>query len=193
MTGIGHNKGPTMEAGRSWRKYCWTKARAELLPTLPIEILRHRVRRAKELGLDYKSYASIRAASGHDVVAFLFSSNALRTFAKKPDIPMDRLHKLADIKDCHRSVAVHRPLTVDAFSNNLPNQVSDRVFKAPSFTDTWGQTRDQILNHIYSDRLPRDGVVIVGDTSQERAWVEAARLAGYVSADQFFAPEGANP
>lgn len=65
--------------------------------------------------------------------------------------------------------------------------------KAPSFTDTWGQTRDQILNHIYSDRLPCDGGVIVGDTSQERAWVEAARLAGYVSTGQFFAPEGANP
>jgi len=188
LTGIGHNKGPTMEAGRSWRKYCWTKARAELLPTLPIEILRHRVRRSKELGLDYKSYASIRAATGHDVVAFLFSSNALRVFAKSPDMPTDRLQKLADVTDCHRSVAVHRPLPPNALMNNLPNQILDRAFKAPSFADTWGQTRDQILNQIHADHLPRDGVVIVGDTSQERAWVAAARLAGYVRADQFFAP-----
>lgn len=84
MSGIGHNKGPTIEAGKSWRKHCWTKARRELLPTLPIEIVRRRVARAKELGLDYKSYASIRAASGHDVVAFLFSSNALRVSRKPP-------------------------------------------------------------------------------------------------------------
>ena len=186
MSGIGHNKGPTIEAGKSWRKYCWTKARRELLPTLPIEIVRRRVARAKELGLDYKSYASIRAVSGHDVVAFLFSSNALRVFAKKPELPADRLHKLADVTDCHRSVAVHRPLTPEAVLENLPDQILDRAFKAPSFTDTWGQTRDQILNHLQSDHLPRDGVVIIGDTSQERAWVEAARLAGYVSAEQFF-------
>lgn len=188
MTGIGHNKGPTMEAGRSWRKHCWIKARADLLPTLPIEILRNRVRRAKELGLDYKSYASIRAASGHDVVAFLFSSNALRVYAKTPDMSSDRLQKLTNIVDCHRSVAIHRPLTPISFMKNLPDQVLDHAFAAPSFTDTRGQTRDQILKQLHGDHLPRDGVVIVGDTSQERAWVAAARLAGYVSADQFFAP-----
>ena len=75
---IGHNKGPSMEGGQAWRAHCWRKARKSLMKTLPIEILRVRVARAAEIGLDYKSYASIRAASGHDVIAFLFSSNALR-------------------------------------------------------------------------------------------------------------------
>lgn len=75
---IGHNNGPTMEAGASWRRHCWTTARQALLPTLPVEVVRTRVRRAKELGLDYRTYASVRAQTGHDVVAFLFSSNALR-------------------------------------------------------------------------------------------------------------------
>lgn len=185
MSTLGHNKGPTMEAGAGWRQHCWTKARRDLMPNLPIEILRRRVARAKEIGLDYKSYASIRATSGHDVIAFLFSSNALRVFPKTPEMPSNYLHKLADVTDCHRSVAVHRPLTPAAM---LPSEVLDRAFAAPRFTDTWGQTRDQILNQIQADRLPRDGVVVIGDTSLERAWVEAARLAGYVSADQFFAP-----
>lgn len=103
-------------------------------------------------------------------------------------MPVDRMQKLAEITDCHRSIAIHRPLTPNGYIDNLPNQVLDRAFSAPSFTDTWGQTREQILNHIHTDRLPRDGVVVVGDTSQERAWFEAARLAGYVRADQFFAP-----
>ncbi|MGE4612601.1 MAG: hypothetical protein AAED33_14640 [Paracoccaceae bacterium] len=190
MSTLGHNNGPTMEAGAGWRKHCWTKARHELLPTLPIEILRVRVARAKELGLDYTSYASIRAASGHDVIAFLFSSNALRVFPKTPEMPADRLHKLAEITDCNRAVAVHRPLTPE---NLLPYQVLDHAFAAPRSTDTWIETRNQILTYLQTDRLPRDGVVIVGDTSQERAWVAAGRLAGYVPADQFFAPEGATP
>jgi len=190
---IGHNNGPTMEPGESWRRHCWKKARLELLPTLPIEVLRRRVARAKELGLDYKSYASIRAASGHDVIAFLFSSNALRVMAKSPDMPAGRLHKLANITDCHRTVAVHRPLSPETLNATLPNQILDSVFAAPTFSDTWGQTRDILLHQLHTKRLPLDGVVVIGDTSAERAWVGAARLAGYVSADQFFAPEGATP
>ena len=188
MSRIGHNNGPTMEPGESWRRHCWKKARHELLPTLPIEVLRRRVARAKELGLDYKSYASIRAASGHDVIAFLFSSNALRVLAKSPEMPADRLQKLANITDCLRTAAVHRPLTPETVLATLPDRVLDRAFAAPTFTDTWGQTRDIILQQLRTDRLPLDGVVVIGDTSQERAWVGAARLAGYVPADQFFAP-----
>ena len=76
--GIGNNGGPTLESGGAWRRIAWKKAREELLPTLPIEVVRLRVNRAKELGLPYKTYASFRAATGHDLVGFLFSSNALR-------------------------------------------------------------------------------------------------------------------
>ncbi len=59
----GHNGGPTLEPGGAWRRHCWRKARADLLPHLPIEVLRTRVRRAGELGLDYRTYASVRAAT----------------------------------------------------------------------------------------------------------------------------------
>ena len=87
MGEIGHNGGPSLEAGASWRRHCWTSARAALLPTLPIEVVRLRVKRAKALGLDYKTYAGVRAATGHDVVAFLFSSNALRVSLVRPAMP----------------------------------------------------------------------------------------------------------
>ncbi|MEM9350184.1 MAG: hypothetical protein AAGA47_07975, partial [Pseudomonadota bacterium] len=76
--GIGHNNGPSMEAGYTYRKHQWKKAREALLPTLPLMIVRMRVKRAKELGLDYKTYAGVRASTGRDVIGFLFSSNALR-------------------------------------------------------------------------------------------------------------------
>ena len=69
MNRIGHNNGPTMEPGESWRRHAWGRARARLLPVLPIEVVRLRVKRAAEIGLDYRTYASIRAASGHDVIA----------------------------------------------------------------------------------------------------------------------------
>ncbi len=166
-----------MEGGQAWRRHCWTKARKSLLKTLPIEILRVRVARAAEIGLDYKSYASIRAASGHDVIAFLFSSNALRVFPKVNVMPEDRVLKLEAMQNVSRLAARYAPL------KSVPEMPS---FMAPNFSHTWGQTRALILGEIHKRNLPRDGVVVVGDTSQERAWSEAARLAGYVSADQFF-------
>ena len=72
MSGIGHNGGPSMEPGHGFRKVAWTKARQSLLPSLPLEIVRVRVARAKRLGLPYRTYATIRASSGRDIVAFLF-------------------------------------------------------------------------------------------------------------------------
>ena len=179
---IGHNHGPSMETGTSWRKHCWTKARKDLLKTLPIEILRVRVARAAALGLNYKSYASIRAASGHDVIAFLFSSNALRVFPKDKAIQNDRIFKIENIENASRLVALQGNLK--ALPHSAP--LFDASFAAPNFSHTWGETREIILRQVHQKKLPRDGVVVVGDTSHERAWSEAARLAGYVSADQFF-------
>ena len=189
MKMLGHNNGPTMESGASWRKHCWTKARRELMPTLPIEILRNRVARARALGLDYRSYASIRATSGHDVIAFLFSSNALRVFPRSHDLPEDRILKLGNIQNANRLAALHAPLTAQSLLKALPEGMPplfEACFTAPNFRQTWGETRAVILEQFHAMKLPRDGVVVVGDTSQERAWSEAARLAGYVSAEQFF-------
>ena len=188
---IGHNKGPSMEGGASWRIHCWKKARGSLLKTLPIEILRTRVARAAEIGLDYKTYASIRAASGHDVIAFLFSSNALRVLPKAPKMPAGRVIKLEAISQASRMAALHAPVSEKTMAEALPDAAAlpiDYCFSAPNARHTWGETRAQILQHIHSQNLHRDGVVVIGDTSQERAWSEAARLAGYVSAEQFFRP-----
>ena len=51
------------------------------MPIRPIEVVRMRDRRARKLGLDDKTGASVRAATGHDVVACRFSSNDLRLAA----------------------------------------------------------------------------------------------------------------
>ena len=95
MSFIGHNRGPTIDEGHSWRRHCWTEARRTLLPTLPLEVVRLRVARARAIGLDYRTYATVRATTGQDIVAFLFSSNALRVFAANPRLPQDRADRLA--------------------------------------------------------------------------------------------------
>ena len=179
-SGIGHNRGPAMDAGVSWRRHCWSKARAALLPTLPLEVVRLRVKRAEALGLAYRDYATVRATTGRDVVALLFSSDALRIRRSPTEMPSAHADKLAAIEACARLLAAHAPLDPAALAQALP--VFDAVTRAPS---TWA--RAPFADFPALDRLPRDAVLLVGDGPHERPWVAAARLAGYVPAERYFA------
>ncbi len=178
----GHNNGPTMERGFAYRKHCWTKARRALVPTLPLMVLKMRVARAKELGLDYKTYAGVRASTGRDVIGFLFSSNALRLV--KTTMPEERLKDLSAIRDAGKLALVHPPLAPADIA--AANPVLDAVAAAPLFTDSWSAARDQVRAIILDQRLPSDGVLVIGDTSLERGWADAGRTAGYLPAARYF-------
>ncbi|MDE3028600.1 MAG: hypothetical protein KGH84_09390 [Paracoccaceae bacterium] len=183
MAGPGHNGGPTMEPGHAWRKHCWTKARADLLPHLPIEVLRGRVRRAAELGLDYRTYASVRAASGHDVVAFLFSSNALRVFPARAALPQDRATRLAALVAVQRIGLAQRPLRPEDL--RAAAVMLDGAAEAPLALAPWAEQRRHLRAALA--RVPGDRVILVGDTALEREWCAAGGLAGYLTADHYFA------
>lgn len=183
MTGLGHNGGPTLEAGFGWRKHCWTQARERLLPTLPIEVVRLRVRRAAELGLDYRTYASVRAATGHDVVAFLFSSNALRMMPPLPVLPADRVAKLASLRAVDRMALALRPLPVAAVAA-AGQGVLDAVHPAPELLGRWSAAGQALRAALGS--VPGDRVILVGETALERDWCAAGRLAGWVPAERYF-------
>ena len=180
---IGHNGGPSVAEGESWRRHCWAKARADLLPTLPIEVLRTRVRRAKDLGLEYRTYASVRAATGHDVVAFLFSSHALRVTEQRVALPVDRAEKLADLRDVERIGLVVGRLDAGALMQ-ANAAVLDAAFAAPGAWASFSEAGRSL--RVAMGRIPRDRVVLVGDTALERDWCAAGRLAGFLTADRYF-------
>ena len=182
MSGIGHNQGPTMEAGESWRRHSWGKARARLLPVLPIEVVRLRVKRAQELGLEYRTYASIRSTTGHDVIAFLFSTNALRMTAMRPAMPVPVAEKLAQVQGAARGALVRAGLHPDV---GLATGVIDRATPAPRPLASWSEARKGVLGALGG--VSPDKVVMVGDTMDERDWSAAARLAWYLPAERFFA------
>ena len=178
---IGDNGGPTMEPGATWRRHCWTQARARLLPHLPIEVLRGRLRRAAELGLDYRSYAGIRAASGHDVVAVLFSSNALRTHAA---VPPERLAKLTAIKAADRIGLASRPLGALALLQ-AAGAALDAAFAAPGHLAGWSDARAAL--RLALGRVPGDRAILIGAHRLEAEWCAAGGLAGYLPEVRFFA------
>ncbi len=183
LSDLGHNGGPSLEGGVSWRRHCWSRARAQLLPTLPIEVVRLRVRRAKELGLDYKTYASVRASTGHDVVAFLFSSNALRVAVTRPALPLDRAARLAAVTGAGRIALAVRPLSSSAvLAANAA--VLDAPHDAPFALAQFGEVREALRAAM--GRVPSDQVILVGDMALEREWCAAGRLAGYIPAERYF-------
>lgn len=179
--GIGHNNGPTMEAGFGWRKHVWTKARAQLLPSLPIEIVRLRVKRAEALGLPYKTYASVRASTGQDVIGFLFSSNALRLLRQTDRLSADLSEKIATLQDCDRT-ALLRPAI--AAATVIPPCDAAQPGPAPHLS--WSAMRDHLRGVLRSRGRAGDSYLLIGATDEERSWAEAAKTAGFLQAERYF-------
>ena len=175
-----------MALGLGFRTHAWRRARRALLPTLPLEVVRLRMARARALGLDYRTYAAVRAGAGCDVTAFLFSSNALRLFPASPDLPPDRWARLSGVRAA-RMLAAHAPLP--------PGECARRASaggvafaahgRAPSFTDAPRDVRLALEAILGAAGLPRSGVLVVGDTALERSWSPTARLAGYLPAERW--------
>ena len=83
--------------------------------------LRQRARRpgrARSKAVLRPSCVSVRAATGHDIVTFPFSSTALRIMAMRPDMAEDRAIKLAGVRSCRRiglsASPLHGPVLLQA-------------------------------------------------------------------------------
>jgi len=186
--GLGHNNGPTMEKGASWRRHCWRQARADLLPKLPLPVLKRRLKRARELGLPYPVHATARAATGRDIIALLFSQNALRLPNGRVELPEARATRLRAVIDCDRVVAVQGPPGAEALETLLQqHQIPvTRLAAAPRFVETEPQIRARL--DTLRGSIPGDAVLLIGETAFERSWCTTGRLAGFVTSETDFAP-----
>lgn len=189
MSVIGHNGGPSLAPGHGFRRLAWQKARRALLPNLPREILRIHVARAKRLGLPYRTYATIRATSGRDIVAFLFSANALEVVPSRPVPPSAFRARLAQLDGAaDRLAAVYAPLSPASVVRSCAE--IDAACRAPDMVTPWWEMRDRLRGLMRERGLPPDGVVLVSATALEREWCSAAGLAGTLAAGTFFAGTG---
>ncbi|MFD1880952.1 hypothetical protein [Paracoccus pacificus] len=178
--GIGHNNGPDM-AGTGWRRHCWQKARADLLPHLPVEVVRMQVRRAAALGLPYRTYASVRATTGRDLIAFLFSSNGLEVF--RDGRPVRHAARLATIA-ADRHLVTAPGVDPQALAARLDRIATARPL--PVFGTSWGRMRADAKAWLRDCRLPGDAVLMVGETDHEREYAGAGGFAAFIPGTQFF-------
>lgn len=188
LPGIGHNQGPPLDGGRSWRAYAWARARRELVPRLPLEVVRRRVARARQLGLAYPQYAAILLGSGRDIVAFLFTDGSLQLrLERQLAMPQRVAQKLAALERCDRLLMARGDL--DALRRGLAERRIPfaAVAPAPPRQAAWSEGRAAIRAALDPRRLPGDAVVMVGTSPEERVWADAASLASFLSAESYFA------
>lgn len=186
MAGIGHNRGPSMDAGVAFRTYQWKRARQKLVPnTIPLFIVKMRVKRAAELGMEYRTYARLRLAGGHDILGLLFSSNALRVIGPGAAMPGAEARALARVKAAKKLTLVHAPQDPSAVLR--ANPVLDAAAAAPRFTDGWSDMRDRVAGFIRAQALPARQVLIIGDAPLEEEWMAAAGACGYLASRDYFA------
>ena len=180
--GIGHNRGPGIGSG--FRAHCWTVARRELLGArLPVEVVRLQVRRAKSLGLDYKTYAGVRATTGRDLIAFLYSSNALGVFRNGQPVGRRDAARIAQVA-ASPHLGCAPGLAPDVLGRQI-GAVSARGL-AP-FGASWAQMRDEMKAWLRAEGLPGDAVLMIGETEHEREMMTAGGLAGFLTGQRFFA------
>lgn len=190
LAGIGHNQGPPLDAAVSWRKHVWKKARKELLPKLPLEIIRRRVKRAQDLGLDYPAYASILLGTGRDIVGFLYTCDALGLrLARTAQLPDPVATKLQAV-DCDRVLGAEARDNPSALAKALTARHAITFRATATLPDDpnapWTQGRAAIRAALDPIKIPSDAVVMIGAHPHERAWADAARLAKFLPAETYF-------
>ena len=189
LAGIGHNQGPPLDAAVSWRRHVWKKARKALVPRLPLEVVKRRVRRATELGLEYPQYASILLGTGRDIVGFLFTCDALGMELARGRVPESVRAKLDALIRAERLLGVEAPSEPKRLAAALDrNQglVFAQAVALPGEQAPWAVGRDAIAGALAPLRLPSDAVVMVGTQPHHRTWADAAQMAKFLPADQFF-------
>lgn len=191
--GPGHNDPPGVPNG--WARHCWSRARAELIgERMPVEMLRIRMARARELGLSFPQYRSILLGGGRDVTAFLFTVEGLHLrLTRELSMPDHVREKLGAVTRCGLLALAPSGEVPQAFRQEL-SQVSGVSFAdaaaEPEPHATWGQGRRAVHALLRAGGLPAQSVVMVGQGAREQGWAEAAQLVRFLPRADYFAETG---
>ncbi|MEM7527038.1 MAG: hypothetical protein AAF416_05080 [Pseudomonadota bacterium] len=195
LAGMGHNGGPPLDGAVSWRRHCWKAAKKAIAPPAPLEIVRRRVARARQLGLAYPAYASILLGTGRDVRAMLFTAGALElSVAALLDrlVALDaaKADRLRELERCDRLILLRPEDPPEGVAEALLGQErieTAGVAPAPADDAAFGERRAAVSALLAMPGLPADTVVLIGTKPSERQTAEAGQLAKFIAADLYFA------
>lgn len=176
---IGHNRPPKLA---TWTEFCWTKAQAEAWKTPPIEVVRRRVAAAAALGLSYRDYTSVVLDRGTYLKAVVFAGRGVLTARTDPTrLNAAATTKLGRIQREKAFAVALNPSAEEAASLNGLGLGGWRA--AADYRDV--PTAIQTL--LDEKGVRPDAAVMIGATQADRASAEAAGLAKFLWAEDYFA------
>lgn len=210
---VGHNQGPPLDPATSWNAYAWRKARKAAWKTPPIEVVRRRCRRAAELGLSYHDYTAVILDRGTHPNALFFDLRGtladIENHAMRGPSP-DRVRalpgvveKLSTLKDCKAFVIANLAGLADGLItgeearsfveqvNRLCNAVITDHRIGRDHAGPGGGFRKprpgMIADLLAAHGLPPSAAVMIGASENARNCAEAAKLARFIWARDYFA------
>jgi hypothetical protein len=190
--GLGHNQGPPLDPMQSWRRHCWKAAKKQLFRPLPLETVRRRVARAAALGLAYRRY-ELLVLGGGEIEALLVDGETLVVRAPYASLGPDpaAIAKLAGVRACRRLMLAGPAGPEEVWSwKHTAAALFETAIRVPS-------ARPLMAPPVKADRValaeglrrlpvPAGSVALIGEGAHGPAWVAASRLAGFVSAGEYF-------
>ncbi len=197
MAGIGHNGGPK-RLGRGWQRHCWTQSRKALIgKRMPIEVVRTRIKRARELGLEYPQYASILLGSGRDVVGFLFTVDGLQLrLRKRLELPETVQEKLQGLDRVTLMGFAPSGEDTDAFRAEVSDVAGAPFASVGPEAEVplgWSTARAAVRAVLDPLKLPSDAVVMIGTEDFEAQMAQAAKLARFIPSAEYFGAANTHP
>ena len=209
---IGHNQGPPLDTGRAWRRTCWKKAQQAAWKSPPVETVRRRSRRAKELGLTYRQYSLVLLDRGVHLAVLFFDLGGTLLRVEADEIYISPsgqteplpgvVDKLKRLRNCKVFVVTNQAgvatglLTAEqaqAFVTDLDalcgGVLTDHriCFDPPGSGSAFRKPAPgMVLDLLAAHRVAASAAVLVGDSENDRACAEAADLALFLWAWDYF-------
>lgn len=210
--GIGHNQGPPLDPETRWRVHSWRKAQEKAWCNPPIELVRRRSRRARELGLSYRAYTAVLLDRGAHLETVVFDLGGTLVRIANDEVALDaagqvellpgvaqRLSQLANCKVfvVTNQAGVAEGLMSEAQAHELIAQVNARVggriddyricMDAKDSGSAFRKPRPgMVLDLLRSHGLSPHGAFLVGDNESDRGCAAAAGLAAFIWAADYF-------
>ena len=185
---IGHNMGPPLFPVISWHIHTWRKAQKKAWKTPPMEVVRMRTRRARAMGLDYRTYTLILLDRGATPGALIFDLGGTLLETGNGGIGVDgrgrikprrnAIEKLKSLSGCKIFIVAdeaNAAMAIEQFAALLGEAVCE--FRAcPE-----GKRDDAISALVAAHKISPSTCVLVGESEPG-----STAFGGFVPASEYF-------
>lgn len=209
---IGHNQGPPLEPDNSWNSFCWRKAHKAAWKAPPVEVVRRRCRRARDLGLSYRDYTAIVLDRGTHPFVLIFDLGGTLVEIENDEIrsdPQGRVRPLPGVVEklsglvgykifvVTNQAGVAEGLITAEQARSFVEQVDRlcgavitdyRICMEPAGSGSaFRKPRPgMVVDLLAAHKLPPAAAVMIGDSENDRECAAAAKLACFVWARDYF-------